>query len=548
METETWDVFISHASEDKEEIARPLYDMLDDFGLTVWYDESEIECSDDILDKISYGLENTNYFIILLSPDFIREDKVWTYAENESIGYIRTVNKKRVIPIYHNLIVDDLNHKFLYLKSIASFYTDKETMLDYSSKIVKKILEFNLQNILEKEIDIDELIEISLKYISSLNTTRDKIKKAEDTKEVLKFLYKLDCDFIPILEEIVDRKEVDHSNIGNYIKLLTLYPKEEQKKISLNGSKVYNNKKILKNKTGNSHLKDYQETVIKINEDSKIVLKTVPVEIEGKVLHVSIYPVTFEEYDLYCQNIGKTYSFLKGYESKPVVKVNWNNANEYCRWLSLKINKECKLIDSKDWEFISSNKDIKIENNISEWCNDGDKNSKKLKNNSNIILVDSNLKNLKIGFRYNIILNKNGETMCGIEARKNANSAILILEQALKYLTEYKKQIIQNIVESMENNSDNVYIYELKDNKENFLLSLDGHFEWMKDYIKKPNKTKTKVDDIKYNSLYIVDSLQLAYCDFYQKFEQHIETIDKHEKVKNILKKLSKALFKKYKC
>jgi hypothetical protein len=33
-----WDVFISHASEDKETVARPLAQCLERSGLRVWYD------------------------------------------------------------------------------------------------------------------------------------------------------------------------------------------------------------------------------------------------------------------------------------------------------------------------------------------------------------------------------------------------------------------------------------------------------------------------------------------------------------------------------
>ena len=34
-----WDVFVSHASEDKNELARPLSEALRKKGLSVWYDE-----------------------------------------------------------------------------------------------------------------------------------------------------------------------------------------------------------------------------------------------------------------------------------------------------------------------------------------------------------------------------------------------------------------------------------------------------------------------------------------------------------------------------
>jgi hypothetical protein len=131
--------------------------------------------------------------------------------------------------------------------------------------------------------------------------------------------------------------------------------------------------------------------------------KTVPVKMDdGRTLNVSIYPVTFGEYDLFCDDMEKENSFLKGYENKPVVKVDWNDANEYCIWLSKKIIKRCKLIDSEDWEIISLQDSVKVEKNIYEWCFDGNKNEKILKINSEFELVDINLKNLKIGFRYTI--------------------------------------------------------------------------------------------------------------------------------------------------
>lgn len=40
-----YDVFISHDSEDKEEVARPLAEVLRRNGLSVWYDEFELKFS-----------------------------------------------------------------------------------------------------------------------------------------------------------------------------------------------------------------------------------------------------------------------------------------------------------------------------------------------------------------------------------------------------------------------------------------------------------------------------------------------------------------------
>ena len=43
-----WDVFISHATEDKDEIARPVTQGLISYGLNVWFDELEIKVGGDI--------------------------------------------------------------------------------------------------------------------------------------------------------------------------------------------------------------------------------------------------------------------------------------------------------------------------------------------------------------------------------------------------------------------------------------------------------------------------------------------------------------------
>ncbi len=40
------DVFISHASEDKEAVARPLYQALKDAGVSAWLDEVNITLGD----------------------------------------------------------------------------------------------------------------------------------------------------------------------------------------------------------------------------------------------------------------------------------------------------------------------------------------------------------------------------------------------------------------------------------------------------------------------------------------------------------------------
>ena len=54
-----YDVFISHASEDKDEIVRPLANALRSEGLEVWYDEFSLRIGDSLRRKIDHGLATT---------------------------------------------------------------------------------------------------------------------------------------------------------------------------------------------------------------------------------------------------------------------------------------------------------------------------------------------------------------------------------------------------------------------------------------------------------------------------------------------------------
>lgn len=49
------DVFLSHASEDKKAIARPLYRVLNRKGITVWFDEGTLTIGDSLREKIDEG-------------------------------------------------------------------------------------------------------------------------------------------------------------------------------------------------------------------------------------------------------------------------------------------------------------------------------------------------------------------------------------------------------------------------------------------------------------------------------------------------------------
>ena len=98
---EAYDVFISHASEDKDAIVRSLANALTAKGLKVWYDEFSLRIGDSLRQKIDRGLASSRVGLVVLSPSFIA--KGWTNYELDGI-VTRTVSGEQILlPIWHNI-------------------------------------------------------------------------------------------------------------------------------------------------------------------------------------------------------------------------------------------------------------------------------------------------------------------------------------------------------------------------------------------------------------------------------------------------------------
>src|SRR5918999_1630237 len=68
-----YDVFISHASEDKTDVVRPLAHALTELDIKVWYDEFELTIVDSLRRKIDAGIANSRFGVVVLSPSFFRQ-------------------------------------------------------------------------------------------------------------------------------------------------------------------------------------------------------------------------------------------------------------------------------------------------------------------------------------------------------------------------------------------------------------------------------------------------------------------------------------------
>src|SRR5215469_13976001 len=96
-----WDLFISHASEDKDEVARPLADKLRRSGVKVWYDEFSLELGDSLRRNIDRGLGDSRFGIVILSPHFF--EKEWPQRELDGLTAREVSSGKIILPIWHQV-------------------------------------------------------------------------------------------------------------------------------------------------------------------------------------------------------------------------------------------------------------------------------------------------------------------------------------------------------------------------------------------------------------------------------------------------------------
>lgn len=96
-----WDIFISHASEDKDVVVRPLAERLRSLGLKVWYDEFTLLLGDSLRQSIDHGLANSRFGVVILSSSFLAKN--WPRKELDGLFSRETEGEKIILPVWHNI-------------------------------------------------------------------------------------------------------------------------------------------------------------------------------------------------------------------------------------------------------------------------------------------------------------------------------------------------------------------------------------------------------------------------------------------------------------
>jgi hypothetical protein len=101
LQNVAYDTFISHASEDKEELVRPLAEKLQEAGFSIWYDEFQLKVGDSLRRSIDKGLANSRFGIVVLSPNFFAKN--WPQYELDGLVAKEMSGGKTILPLWHKV-------------------------------------------------------------------------------------------------------------------------------------------------------------------------------------------------------------------------------------------------------------------------------------------------------------------------------------------------------------------------------------------------------------------------------------------------------------
>lgn len=130
---QTWDVFISHASEDKTSVARPLREALTALGVTVWLDEAQMRIGQSLRRKIDEGIRSSRFGVIILSDSFF--NKGWTNHELDGLVSRTVAGEQSLLPVWHELSADEVRAYSPSLADKIAMSTDKSSIGEIAEQI-----------------------------------------------------------------------------------------------------------------------------------------------------------------------------------------------------------------------------------------------------------------------------------------------------------------------------------------------------------------------------------------------------------------------------
>ncbi|MBM0227255.1 toll/interleukin-1 receptor domain-containing protein, partial [Micromonospora sp. ATA51] len=134
--TESYDLFLCHAWDDRRETATELHNLLEAEDVSVWFSEKDIILGQPFMREIDKGLAKTRIGLALITPAFLRRVERGGVSEKE---LSELLSRDLLIPVAHGVTYDEIRSVSPLLGSRNGLSTEEDSMEDIAKKIAELI-------------------------------------------------------------------------------------------------------------------------------------------------------------------------------------------------------------------------------------------------------------------------------------------------------------------------------------------------------------------------------------------------------------------------
>lgn len=130
------DVFLCHAWDDRQGVAKHLHDLLESKRVSVWFSEKDVPLGTTSLREIDKGLANSRVGIVLVTPALLRRLQAEGIADKELSALLA---RDLLVPIVHDTTYEALREVSPLLGSRSGLSTAEESMADIAAKVAELV-------------------------------------------------------------------------------------------------------------------------------------------------------------------------------------------------------------------------------------------------------------------------------------------------------------------------------------------------------------------------------------------------------------------------
>ena len=139
------DVFLCHAWDDRQGIAKELHDLLIANGVSVWFSEKDVALGVPLMRAIDKGLANSRIGLVLVTPALLKRLPQEGIADKELSALLA---RDQLVPIVHNTTYEALREVSPLLASRTGLSTTEEPIRDVAIKLAELVsIEPNFENV-----------------------------------------------------------------------------------------------------------------------------------------------------------------------------------------------------------------------------------------------------------------------------------------------------------------------------------------------------------------------------------------------------------------